>query len=151
MAKAKDSEATEALKGPWRPPEHVQELELAEFYKFKTPGQTLIGKILNVTERPDPQHPGSIMQALVLAPAVTVDVDGDRNAYASLAVGLSAHLQLLLQNPRQEIGNAYAITYEGQRAATERGKNPSHQFKVFKLSEADFRRELEAVGDDLPF
>jgi hypothetical protein len=164
--KAEQEQDDTTTAAPWSPPKGSQPVELAEFYKFAAKGETVIGRIQRVTARPDPNHPDKLMRGLVMSPVVVINTKGQRAAFRTLAIGLSAHLGLLIDQPEKKTGAAYAFQYDGTRPG-EKGKNPSHQFNVFALSEQQFASEVRAtdaehaelllssgtVGeqDDLPF
>lgn len=144
----RNTEQSDTPAGAWKPSATAQPMELAEFHKFQTKGETVLGRVERITSRPDPMHQDRLMQGLVLTPAVVVLTDGKRQAYASLAIGFSAHLQLLVGDSRQAVGNSYAFVYDGQRPSDMRGKNPSHQFQLYQLSAAEFSAEVRATDPE---
>lgn len=150
MARQARSEADDSppTSGAWTPPTGAQQVELAEFYKFATKGEVVIGRINRITERPDPMHADKIMRGLVLSPVVVINTKGERQAYRTLAIGLSAHLGLLIGRPEKEIGSSYAFVYDGTRPSDTKGKQPSHQFNVYKLSESDFAGEIRKTDPE---
>jgi len=125
----------------WAPPANAQPVELAEFHKFQTVGEVVIGRIERVTSRPDPNHAEKVMRGLVMSPVVCIDTRGNRQAYRNLAIGLSAHLGLLIGDPAQQKGQAFAFVYDGTRASGA-GKAASHQFNVYRLSVQEFAEEV---------
>lgn len=141
MAKKDAAENGSPAPGAWAPPKGAQQLELAEFFKFTDKGEAVLGRISRITERQDPANKDRVMRGLVLSPAIVINTKGQRAAYRTLAIGLSAHLELLIGEPGKSIGAAYGFQYDGKRAG-ERGKNPSHQFNLFALSEQQLKREL---------
>lgn len=157
MAKPKDETAATPAPatGAWAPPKDAPTVELSEFVKWEKPGDVIIGKITGVRERPDDQHPGKIMRSVILSPCVVMPggLQEKATGYHSLALGLSAHLGLLITNPAEEIGQAYAVQYVEDRAPAKRGQRPSRQFSVYPLTEPQFRVEMEKLtnADDLPF
>lgn len=138
----KDETETETA-GAWAPPADVQELELSEFFNFASPGETVIGRVERTQSRPDPLHADRQMHALILSPAIAVTAAGKGEAYRSLAIGLSAHLQLLIGDARKEVGSCFAFVYDGTRPAQEKGKQASKQFRLYKLSEAQFVAQVQ--------
>lgn len=129
----------------WRPPVGSQKIELGEFFNFDTAGQTVIGRLQRTTERPDPVNKDKIMRALVLSPAIVYQPGSKAEAFKTLAVGHSAHLQLLIDNPEKELGSAFAISLTGKRKS-DAGKNPSKQFDLYKLTPAQFENEIKIVA-----
>jgi len=152
---AKKAETQEPQAGVWAPPTNAAPVELAEFVKWENKGDVVIGRITDYRERPDDTKPGKIMRSVILSPVIVME-RGERataKAYHSLALGLSAHLGLLLPNAKDETGAAYAFRYDEDRAPAVRGQKASRQFSVYKLTEAEFRAEVGKVAtdDDLPF
>lgn len=157
MAKPKDetSAGAPAATGAWAPPKDARTVELSEFVKWEKPGDVVIGKITDVRERPDEQHPGKMMKSVILSPCVLMPggLQEKAQGFHSLALGLSAHLALLITDPKSEIGQAYAVQYVEDRPPAKRGQRASRQFAVYPLTEPQFRAEVEKLtnADDLPF
>lgn len=133
----------------WTPPKAAEKRELADFVRWETLGDVVIGRIQrgSYRERPDDLNPGKMMKSLTLAPAILLPNGGqpdDAIVSNALALGLSAHLELLL--PRAATGGhdgeCIAVVYDGDRAPQKRGQNPGRQFVVYHLSEKDFNGEL---------
>lgn len=152
---------TSAKKGAtWTPPAAAEKLELSEFVAWKGHGDVVIGRIQagTYTERPDPLNPEKKMCSVSLSPAIFIP-GGDTSkgeAYGALALGLSAHLALLLPGVAtgQQDGVAFAIVYESDRAPEKKGQRASRQFNVYRLTDAQFRDEARKVTenlDELPF
>lgn len=156
MAKDKGSVAEAPVaEGKWAPPSNAPQVELAEFVKWDNVEDVVIGRITDYRERPDDTKPGKIMRSVILSPVIVMP-KGERAkavAFHSLALGLSAHLGLLLPNAKDETGAAYAFRYDGDRPPAVRGQKASRQFSVYKLTESEFRAEVSKVAtdDDLPF
>jgi hypothetical protein len=149
MAKARSTDDTpENGARPWTPPRGAQPIELAEFYKFANKGEVVIGRIQRITSRQDPLDDKKVMRGLVLSPAIAVATNGTRSAFRNLAIGLSAHLSVLIGQPDKEVGSAFAFQYDGTRPSAQRGKAPSHQFNVFKLTEKQFVVEVRTTDPD---
>lgn len=155
--------STSAAMAPskWAPPATAAEgkLELAEFVKWEKIGDVLLGRIEagSFRQRPDPLKPDKMMASCTFSPAgfIPAGAMSEGNGYESLALGISAHIDLLIPGIAQGLqdGKCYAIVYEADRDATVRGQRPSRNFGVYPLTEAELKTEIARIADisQLPF
>ena len=115
--------------------------ELSEFFKFKQPGQIVVGVAdkFGTTGQFNTQY-------VVFEPALLRgDTNGTPTKYGSLAIGLSADL-LAKINPRTDVGMYLSIEFTG-REPSKKGA-PKKVFEVLELSKEEFERmEKRASGD----
>ena len=116
-------------------------------------GEALMGRLVRVSDIVTKVSKANETAPLAeFGPCVVRDDKGNKVAYRSLAVMLSASLRLRI-NRAQDIGKVFAIVYNGE-VESPRGK--MHDFKVVeqkreKLADALKAAGVESADDDLPF
>lgn len=139
-----------APKKGWAPPESAKPIILAEFHKFETVDEYVIGQITTDVMQPNFKKNGD-QRVLTLAPVVVISPKGEAAVYGDLAIGCTAHLTLLMRD--LAVGDCVAIKLAGERPAQIAGQNPSKQFEVYQLTAEDMMTSIrEYVAEaDLPF
>jgi hypothetical protein len=115
--------------------------ELSEFFKFKQPGQIVVGVAdkFGVTGQFQTQY-------VVFEPALLRgDANGTPTKYGSLAVGLSADL-LAKISPRNDVGRYLSVQFTGHEPSKKGA--PKKVFEVLELTKEEFEKmEKRASGD----
>lgn len=138
----------------FEPPKDAEEIELSEFMKFDAIGDTIMGLLGAYAERPDPEHE-SVMMGSMLVKQPVVLRGGDvttAEAYRALNLGIGAHLRIL--NVKELTGEYVIIQYIGDRAPEKKGRNPSKNFKVWRITEQQYAAQCAKLGietDKIPF